>query len=67
MAKKIRLTQEDEVIRLLNREGFREISSEELLREPYKSFAKMPDCFENKLHAKQEIRAQSEKNGKTRC
>jgi len=52
MAKKIRLTQEEEVIRLLNREGFREISSEELLQEPYKSLIKMPDCFGNKLPAK---------------
>lgn len=52
MAKKMRLTQEEEVIRLLHREGFKEISKEELLQEPYKSFIKMPDCFESKLSAK---------------
>ena len=61
MAKKIRLTQEEEVIRLLNKEGFREISSEELMQEPYKSFAKMPDCFGKKLPAKRETRVQREK------
>jgi len=56
MAKKIRLTQEEEVIRFLNREGFREISSEELLKEPYKSFVKMPDCFEHKFPGKAGIK-----------
>ena len=45
MAKKIRLTQEEEIIRLLNREGFREIAQEELSQEPYKTLANMPDCF----------------------
>jgi hypothetical protein len=45
MAKKIRLTQEEEIIRLLSREGFKEITPEELLQEPYKTLSKMPDCF----------------------
>ena len=49
MAKKIRLTQEEEIIRLLSKEGFREISPEELALEPYKTLAKMPECFEVKL------------------
>lgn len=47
MAKKIRLTQEEEVIRLLKREGFREVSLRECTQEPYKSLAKLPDCFED--------------------
>jgi hypothetical protein len=45
MAKKVRLTQEEEVIRLLTREGFREVSPEDLKTEPFKSIAKKPDCF----------------------
>jgi hypothetical protein len=45
MAKKIRLTQEEEIIRLLSREGFREVTPVELAQEPYKTLAKMPDCF----------------------
>ncbi|MFZ4860065.1 MAG: hypothetical protein ACOYL3_27190 [Desulfuromonadaceae bacterium] len=45
MAKKIRLTQEEEIIRLLSREGFKEITPEQLLQEPYKTLSKMPDCF----------------------
>lgn len=48
MAKKIRLTQEEEIVRLLHREGFKEILPEELAREPYKTLAKMPDCFEKR-------------------
>ena len=56
MAKKMRLTQEEEVVRLLKREGFREILSEELSQEPYKSLAKMPDCFENQLENKAGIK-----------
>ena len=52
MAKIIRLTQEEEIIRLLGREGFREISPEELAQEPYKSLAKMPECFDVKLSGK---------------
>jgi hypothetical protein len=47
MAKKMRLTQEEEVIRLLKREGFREVSPQEVNQEPYKSLAKLPDCFES--------------------
>lgn len=46
MAKKMRLTQEEEVIRLLKKEGFREVSPQEFIQEPYKSLAKLPDCFE---------------------
>jgi len=46
MAKKIRLTQEEEVIRILKREGFREIPSTELCQEPYLTLMRQPDCFE---------------------
>jgi len=44
MAKKVRLTQE-EVVRLLTREDFREVSPEDLKIEPFKSIAKKPYCF----------------------
>jgi hypothetical protein len=55
MAKKIRLTQEEEIICLLSREGFKEISPEELTHEPYKSLAKMPECFKAKSPGKSNI------------
>jgi hypothetical protein len=55
MAKKIRLTQEEEIINLLNREGFREISREELTQEPYKTLAKMPECFKAKTPGKSNL------------
>jgi hypothetical protein len=46
MAKKIRKSQEEEVIEMLKREGFRELSPSEIKKEPYKSIYKMPGCFE---------------------
>ena len=42
---KIRKTQEEKVIELLEREGFREISDEEIQKEPYKSIYTIPACF----------------------
>ena len=46
MAKKIRKSQEEEVVEMLKREGFRELSQSEIKKEPYKSIYKMPGCFE---------------------
>ena len=48
MAKKIRLSQEEEIIKILKKEGFKKVSKKELNREPYKSIYQMPDCFTNK-------------------
>ena len=45
MAKKIRKSQEEKVIEMLKREGFRELSKIEIQKEPYKSICKMPECF----------------------
>lgn len=45
MAKKIRLTQEAEIINVLKREGFKELTEKEIRKEPYKSMAKAPLCF----------------------
>jgi hypothetical protein len=45
MAKKIRKSQEEKVIEMLKREGFRELSKGEIQKEPYKSICKMPECF----------------------
>ena len=45
MDTKIRKTQEEEVIELLKREGFRELSEDEIKMEPYKSIYKLPECF----------------------
>ena len=44
MAKK-KLTQEEEVVRLLKKQGFREVTSEELKSEPYVSMSKKPECY----------------------
>lgn len=45
MAEKIRKTQEEQVIEMLKREGFRELKEKEIQREPYKSIYAMPQCF----------------------
>lgn len=45
MDTKIRKTQEEEVIELLKREGFRELSEHDIKNEPYRTIYKMPDCF----------------------
>jgi len=45
MAKKTRKSQEEKVIEMLKREGFRELSKSEIRKEPYKSISKMPECF----------------------
>ncbi|MEI7638748.1 MAG: hypothetical protein WCJ37_15665 [Syntrophus sp. (in: bacteria)] len=45
MAKKIRKSQEEEVISMLKKEGFKEISEAEIAKEPYKSIYTLPDCF----------------------
>jgi len=46
MAEKVRLSQEEEIILVLKREGFEEISEEELKEEPYRSIYALPNCFE---------------------
>lgn len=46
MVEKIRESQEEKVIEMLKREGFRELSEKELQKEPYKSIYRMPECFE---------------------
>jgi hypothetical protein len=45
MAKKIRLTQEEEIISVLKKEGFKELTKKEIRKEPYKSISKEPLCF----------------------
>ena len=45
MVEKIRKSQEEKVIEMLKREGFRELSEKDLQKEPYKSIYKMPACF----------------------
>jgi hypothetical protein len=46
MAAKIRLSQEEEIIETLRKEGFDELSEEQIKKEPYKSIYKLPDCFD---------------------
>jgi len=47
MAKKVKLTQEEEVIKMLKKEGFEELTEKEIRKEPYKSIHKLPVCFKN--------------------
>ena len=45
MAEKIRQTQEEQIIEILNKQGFKELTEEEVQKEPYKSIYTLPDCF----------------------
>jgi len=45
MVEKVRQTQEEEVIKMLKREGFRELNETEIKEEPYKSLFSLPDCL----------------------
>jgi len=45
MAQKVRKTQEEQVIEMLKREGFRELKKKDIQREPYKSIYAKPACF----------------------
>jgi hypothetical protein len=46
MVKKPRRTQAEEVIRMLKREGFKEIPPEKIKEEPYRTIYALPSCFE---------------------
>ncbi|MBW2642418.1 MAG: hypothetical protein JRC89_03375 [Deltaproteobacteria bacterium] len=48
MAEKIiRQTQEEEIIQILNEEGFEELTEDEVKKEPYRTIYSLPDCYEN--------------------
>jgi hypothetical protein len=46
MAKKRQMTEEEEVIRILKREGFTEIPPEKIKEEPYRTIWSLPSCFD---------------------
>lgn len=47
MAKKIRLTQEEQIERFLKKQGFQQIPEKDIKKEPYKTIYKKPECFKN--------------------
>ncbi len=49
MVEKIKQTQEEEIISVLKREGFKELSETEIKKEPYKSIYTLPECLKNDL------------------
>jgi len=51
MAGGIRRSQEEEVIQMLEREGFVELSEKQIEEEPHKSIYKLPDCFDTPSEA----------------
>jgi hypothetical protein len=59
MAKKIRKSQEEEIIQILKREGFRELNEKDLQKEPYKSIYALPDCFSKDSDATAESQRES--------
>jgi hypothetical protein len=49
MLKKVRHTQEEEILQILKREGFEELSEDDVKKEPFKSIYKWPDCFKREF------------------
>jgi hypothetical protein len=45
MATTVRKTQEEVVVEMLKREGFRELSKSEIKNEPYKTIHILPECL----------------------
>jgi hypothetical protein len=45
MAERIRKTQEEEIVNVLQKEGFKELSEDEIKKPPYKSIYVFPDCI----------------------
>ena len=54
MVEKIRKSQEEEIIQVLEREGFKEVNEKDLQKEPYKSIYALPDCFAKERNSKLE-------------
>lgn len=52
MAKKARLTQEEEIIKVLKKEGFRKLTGKEIKKEPYKSIIQAPFCQKKTIDKK---------------
>ena len=57
MVKRPRRTQAEEVIRMLKREGFKEIPSEKIKEEPYRTIYALPSCFEESVKKRTRRRA----------
>jgi hypothetical protein len=56
MAERIRKSQEEEIIEVLEREGFEELNKMDLQKEPYKSIYSLPDCFSEENNQKLKTR-----------
>ena len=48
MAERVRKTQEEEIVDILNKEGFEELSQDEVKKAPYKSIYFLPDCIKDR-------------------
>ena len=59
MAKKIRKSQEEEILQVLAKEGFQELTEKDLEKEPYKSIYALPDCFSKDSDAAAENQRES--------
>jgi hypothetical protein len=45
--RKVRKTQEEEVVNILKKSGFTEIPKSEIEKEPYKTIYALPECFQD--------------------
>lgn len=56
MMKKVRKTQEEEIIAVLKREGFQEVSEDEINKSPHKYFFEFPDCIKKAARASNQVK-----------
>lgn len=56
MAKQRKMTEEEEVIRMLEREGFTEVPPEMIKEEPYRTIYALPSCFDDESGKKRNRR-----------
>jgi len=52
MAERVRPSQEEEIIEMLEREDFEELTEQEVGEEPFRSIYTLPDCFETEETAR---------------
>ena len=56
MLKKVRDTQEEEILEILKREGFEELSENDVKKEPLKSIYSWPDCFKREFEVRANVK-----------
>ena len=60
MAERVRPSQEEEIVEILLKEGFEELTEQEVSEEPYKSIYRLPECFGSSTTSEEALNRQRE-------